>query len=100
MSAERNDQPLINGAQQPAEPTQPAAPQTETTVTNEVSDMTGETDSRFLLWRQFCDAHGVSVDLLPSELDDDLRKEWEASKDQVLHQPAENSQTPTPTNKS
>lgn len=97
MSAERNDQSLIDGAQQTSEPTQPAAPQTETTVANQVSDETGETDARFLLWRQFCDANGVSVDLLPSELDGELRGKWDATKDEVLHQPAENTATPAQT---
>ena len=35
------------------------------TLSNEVSDETGQFDPRFLLWRKFCDDHGVAVNSLP-----------------------------------
>ena len=119
MSAEPSDQastvaPQPSDATQPTGATQTIAPtppsveqvagqtaqQPETPAANQVPDETGEYDARFLLWRQFCDANGVSVDLLPSELDGEMREKWDTAKDEVLHQPAENSATPTQTTKS
>jgi hypothetical protein len=49
-------------------------------IPNEVSDETGQFDPRFLLWRQFCDDHGVAVNSLPSDLTGETRKQWEKLK--------------------
>jgi hypothetical protein len=49
-------------------------------VDNSVSDSTGQYDLRFVLWRQFCAQHGLSVDTLPSQLDDDQKDLWEEMK--------------------
>jgi len=50
------------------------------TPSNEVSDETGQFDPRFLLWRKFCDEHGVAVNSLPSELSDETKNKWEKQK--------------------
>jgi hypothetical protein len=47
---------------------------------NQVSDSTGQYDLRFLLWRQFCAQHGLSVDTLPSQLNNDQKDLWEEMK--------------------
>lgn len=67
-------------------------------VTNEVSEETGEFDTRFLLWRSFCDETGVLVDSLPSELKGELRERWDKMKDNELHKPTEAASTPPVTN--
>jgi hypothetical protein len=47
---------------------------------NEVSDETGQFDPRFLLWRKFCDEHGVAVNSLPSDLSGETKNQWEKQK--------------------
>lgn len=49
-------------------------------VDNSVSDSTGQYDLRFVLWRQFCAQHGIPVDTLPSQLDNDQKNRWEEMK--------------------
>jgi hypothetical protein len=50
------------------------------TPSNEVSDETGQFDPRFLLWRKFCDDHGVAVNSLPSDLTGETKSKWEKQK--------------------
>jgi hypothetical protein len=50
-------------------------------IENAVSDETGQFDPRFVLWRKFCDEHGIAVERLPSDLSGDLKREWEKLKD-------------------
>jgi hypothetical protein len=52
--------------------------------TNEIDDRTGQHDARFLLWRQFCQANGIPVESLPSELADEMLEKWEAVKQEQL----------------
>ncbi|HET9786790.1 MAG TPA: hypothetical protein VFP47_06640 [Pyrinomonadaceae bacterium] len=52
----------------------------EPELDNSVSDSTGQYDLRFVLWRQFCAQLGLSVDTLPSQLDNDQKDLWEAMK--------------------
>ena len=47
---------------------------------NSVSDSTGQYDLRFVLWRQFCAQNGLSVDTLPSQLDNEQKDRWEEMK--------------------
>lgn len=49
-------------------------------VDNQISDSTGQYDLRFVLWRQFCAQNGLSVDTLPSQLDNDQKDLWEEMK--------------------
>jgi hypothetical protein len=49
-------------------------------VENIVSDETGQFDPRFLLWRKFCEEHGIPVETLPGDLSSDLKQEWEKFK--------------------
>ncbi|HKG11859.1 MAG TPA: hypothetical protein VKB12_00915 [Pyrinomonadaceae bacterium] len=53
-------------------------------VTNEISDVTGQFDARFVLWRQFCGDHNIPVDTLPSALTGDIKDKWEKLKDERL----------------
>jgi len=53
-------------------------------VDNIISDETGEFDVRFVLWRHFCREKNIPVETLPSQLDEDLKEEWEALKLQRL----------------
>jgi hypothetical protein len=50
------------------------------TLSNEVSDETGQFDPRFLLWRKFCEDHGVAVNSLPSDLSGEMKDKWEKQK--------------------
>ncbi|HKR22933.1 MAG TPA: hypothetical protein VJS17_10075 [Pyrinomonadaceae bacterium] len=52
----------------------------ERELDNSVSDSTGQYDLRFVLWRQFCAQNGLSVDTLPSQLDDEQKDRWEEMK--------------------
>ena len=54
-----------------------------TPIENEVSDETGQYDARFMLWRKFCDEHGIPVASLPSQLSSELKREWEELKHAV-----------------
>ena len=49
-------------------------------IDNSVSDSTGQYDLRFVLWRQFCAQQGLSVDTLPSQLNNDQKDLWEEMK--------------------
>ena len=49
-------------------------------VDNQISDSTGQYDLRFVLWRQFCAQNGLSVDTLPSQLDNEQKDRWEEMK--------------------
>ena len=53
-------------------------------VDNQISDSTGQYDLRFVLWRQFCAQNGLSVDTLPSQLDNEQKERWEEMKAQRL----------------
>ncbi len=58
-------------------------------VSNEISDGTGQFDSRFVLWRRFCAENGIAVETIPSDLTGDAREKWEKLKNEHLHKPAE-----------
>ena len=58
-------------------------------VSNEISEGTGQFDSRFVLWRTFCTETGIPVETLPSDLTGDDREKWEKLKNERLHKPAE-----------
>ena len=58
-------------------------------VPNTISDDTGSLDARFVLWRSFCDEHGIPVETLPGDLDATLAKQWEGFKEKEIHAPAE-----------
>jgi hypothetical protein len=53
-------------------------------VPNEISDSTGQYDIRFLLWRHFCDEHGLPVATMPSDLDGEIKDKWEELKEERL----------------
>jgi hypothetical protein len=53
-------------------------------VTNEISDETGQYDTRFLLWRQFCAANNIPVETLPGDLTGETKKRWEEMKERRL----------------
>ena len=50
------------------------------TVTNEISDETGEYDARFMLWRTFCAENNVPVETLPGDLRGEIKERWEKLK--------------------
>ena len=52
----------------------------EPVVDNIISDETGQFDLRFILWRHFCQQHNIPVETLPSQLDGELKDEWEKLK--------------------
>ena len=56
-------------------------------VDNIISDETGAFDLRFILWRHFCQQNSISVDTLPSQLDNDQREKWEELKASRLRGP-------------
>lgn len=53
-------------------------------MANEISEGTGQFDSRFVLWRRFCAENGVAVETLPSDLTGDEREKWEKLKNEHL----------------
>ena len=57
-------------------------------LSNEISDETGQYDTRFMLWRRFCEENGVPVETLPSELEGEIKERWESLKEDRLHKPA------------
>jgi hypothetical protein len=61
-------------------------------VLNEISEGTGQFDSRFVLWRKFCADNDVAVETLPSDLTGDVKDKWEKLKNDQLHKPAEQKQ--------
>ena len=58
-------------------------------VLNEISEGTGQFDSRFLLWRRFCADNDIAVETLPSDLTGDAKEKWEKLKNEHLHKPTE-----------
>lgn len=58
-------------------------------VSNEISDGTGQFDSRFVLWRRFCAENDVAVETLPSDLTGDARDRWEKLKNEHLRKQTE-----------
>ena len=91
--AENEQQPSTTNAQKETAGAEAGKP------LNAVSEHTGQFDIRFLLWRTFCAETGVAVDTLPSELEGELRERWDKMKDNQLHQPTEEKQTPPVSNK-
>jgi hypothetical protein len=57
------------------------------TLSNEISDETGQYDVRFLLWRKFCTDNGVPVETLPGELKGEIKQKWESLKEERLRKP-------------
>ena len=58
-------------------------------VSNEISDGTGQFDSRFVLWRKFCAETGTPVETLPSDLTGEAREKWEKLKSESLRKTGE-----------
>lgn len=58
-------------------------------VDNIISDETGAFDLRFILWRHFCQQNNISVDSLPSQLNDEQREKWEELKASRLRGPGQ-----------
>ena len=52
----------------------------EPQVDNIISDETGQSDLRFVLWRHFCAQNDIPVETLPSQLDGQQKEEWEELK--------------------
>ena len=55
-------------------------------LSNLVSDETGQFDPRFVLWRKFCADHGLSVESMPSDLNSEAKALWEKTKKGELGQ--------------
>ena len=55
-----------------------------TSLSNEISEGTGQFDARFLLWRTFCAENGVPVETLPSDLQGEIKDRWEKLKAEKL----------------
>lgn len=60
----------------------PAAQETKTP--NIVSAETGEYDTRFMLWRAFCDEQNIPVETLPGDLSGEAKEKWEQVKETEL----------------
>ena len=58
-------------------------------VSNEISDGTGQFDTRFILWRRFCAENNIPVETLPSDLTGEAKEKWEQLKSEQLRKPAE-----------
>jgi hypothetical protein len=58
-------------------------------VDNVISDETGAFDLRFILWRHFCAQKNIAVETLPSQLDGELKEEWEELKNARLRSPGQ-----------
>ena len=54
-------------------------------VANVISAETGQFDTRFMLWRNFCTENDVPVETLPSDLTGDVRDKWNELKDTNLN---------------
>ena len=61
-------------------------------VANEISEGTGQFDSRFVLWRRFCAETGIPVETLPSDLTGEHKDSWEKFKNEGLKKPTEEKQ--------
>ncbi len=59
----------------------------EQTLSNVISDETGQYDARFMLWRVFCADNNVPVETLPSELSGEIKDRWEQMKEKQLDSP-------------
>jgi hypothetical protein len=64
-------------------------PKDKEAVPNAISDDSGRLDPRFALWRAFCAEHGVSVESMPGDLTETLKKQWEGYKEKEIHAPEE-----------
>jgi hypothetical protein len=62
-----------------------AEPPTQESLSNQVSEETGQFDPRFNLWRQFCADQGIAPDCLPGDLSAEAKAEWEKLKESELH---------------
>ena len=58
-------------------------------VSNEISDGTGQFDTRFVLWRRFCADNNIPVETLPSDLTGETKDRWEKLKNEQLRKPTE-----------
>jgi hypothetical protein len=58
-------------------------------VSNEISDGTGQFDTRFVLWRRFCADNNIPVETLPSDLTGEIKDRWEKLKNEQLRRPDE-----------
>ena len=58
-------------------------------VSNEISDGTGQFDTRFVLWRRFCADNNIPVETLPSDLTGEIKDRWEKLKNEQLRKPTE-----------
>ena len=58
-------------------------------VSNEISDGTGQFDTRFVLWRRFCADNNIPVETLPSDLTGEIKDRWEKLKSEQLRKPTE-----------
>jgi len=58
-------------------------------VDNVISDETGAFDLRFILWRHFCQQNNIPVETLPSQLDGELKDQWEELKASRLRGPGQ-----------
>jgi hypothetical protein len=45
-----------------------------------VSELTGELDPRFVLWRKFCADHGIAIESLPGDLNTEVKEQWNKLK--------------------
>ena len=61
-------------------------------VSNEISDGTGQFDTRFVLWRRFCADNNIPVETLPSDLTGETKDRWEKLKNEQLRKPAESDE--------
>ena len=56
---------------------------------NQISEHTGQYDTRFMLWRAFCSQNNVPVETLPGDLKGEVRERWEKLKNNQLRKPTE-----------
>ncbi len=59
-------------------------PKDKPAVPNVISEHTGQFDTRFLLWRDFCARYDVPVETLPGDLPAEAKAEWEKLKNTKL----------------
>lgn len=89
------DAAQVNAAPVNVAPVETSAPVESAPVAPVVTPETGQLDTRFALWRDFCAQEGVDVETLPSELKGNLKDSWEAMKDEQLT-PVRDEVTNTP----
>ena len=61
-------------------------------VSNEISEGTGQFDTRFVLWRRFCADNNIPVETLPSDLTGETKDRWEKLKNEQLRKPTESDE--------